>query len=359
MATKKMNDQMSKRIKALGINTTSEDEARKRLLDILEKNGIEGMEEEDLITLVEIAESFVDENGSTDPDPEPETEEETPSAGETEEELDQLAKEAEAEAESEEEPEEAKEEDKLATMDRKALKKYITANELEITVKKSMTDDDIRDAIRKAEAVEPVEESEPEAEAAEKPAEEPKANKAKAKVAKSEKKEKKEEKKEEKKAGGKKRNIKLNPKNNEEDRKHFLDRLSGIFPESDYGYDWISNAGVTIKFKGANSQHAICGIEGCNLMPDGEIKCNLYFLTMKKDTEILDNMDIEYKRSWSGSPYLLGITMTDAIALLTQVLDTCTAKLKKSDKNLGDNRAKMEENLKKKVVKKSKAETKK
>ena len=35
-------------------------------------------------------------------------------------------------------------------MDRKELKHYIKENELEITVKKSMSDDDIRDLIREA-----------------------------------------------------------------------------------------------------------------------------------------------------------------------------------------------------------------
>ena len=51
---------------------------------------------------------------------------------------------------SEEEEEEATNGDEFDDMDRKELKRYIKENELEITVKKSMSDDDIRDLIREA-----------------------------------------------------------------------------------------------------------------------------------------------------------------------------------------------------------------
>ena len=51
---------------------------------------------------------------------------------------------------SEEEEEEDTNGDEFDDMDRKELKHYIKENELEITVKKSMSDDDIRDLIREA-----------------------------------------------------------------------------------------------------------------------------------------------------------------------------------------------------------------
>ena len=51
---------------------------------------------------------------------------------------------------SEEEEEEDTNDDEFDDMDRKELKHYIKENELEITVKKSMSDDDIRDLIREA-----------------------------------------------------------------------------------------------------------------------------------------------------------------------------------------------------------------
>ena len=54
MATK-MNAETAKRVKALNINAKNEEEARESLLAILNENGIEGMEEEDTDTLIEIA----------------------------------------------------------------------------------------------------------------------------------------------------------------------------------------------------------------------------------------------------------------------------------------------------------------
>ena len=49
-------------------------------------------------------------------------------------------------------------------MDRVALKKYITANGLEISVKKSMSDDDLRNAIRTAAKSDEADEAEDEEE---------------------------------------------------------------------------------------------------------------------------------------------------------------------------------------------------
>jgi hypothetical protein len=54
----------------------------------------------------------------------------------------------EEEDEVEDEKEDNGEGDEFDGMDRTALKKYINSNELEITVKKSSSDDDIRNAIR-------------------------------------------------------------------------------------------------------------------------------------------------------------------------------------------------------------------
>ena len=66
---------------------------------------------------------------------------------------DESDEETEEETASDDEDEEAEESDgdKFDDMDRKELKKYIKDNELDVTVKKSMEDDDIREAIRAAE----------------------------------------------------------------------------------------------------------------------------------------------------------------------------------------------------------------
>ena len=58
--------------------------------------------------------------------------------------------EAEEETDEEDSDEEETDSDEFDDMDRKELKHYIKENELDITVKKSMSDDDIRDLIREA-----------------------------------------------------------------------------------------------------------------------------------------------------------------------------------------------------------------
>lgn len=323
----KMNAEIAKRVKALGINAKTEDDAREKLLEILNENGIEGMEEEDTDTLIEIAESFVEEGGSSDTDDADSTDE-----SETSDE-DALADEVEAEDAEEEEEEEDAEEDKLASMDRTALKAYIKDNGLDIKVKKSWSDDDIREQIRNAEC--PVAEAEEEVEEEPTPAPAPK------------KAEKKEKKATEKKVS--KRGQKLDPKNNEEDRQAF-EVLHELFPEEEYSYAWVASAGVTIKHRGKNSQRAMVLIENCSKQADESIKCNLYLLTFSKQTDVLDEAGIEYEICWSGAPFMKGITMDSAVEIIKTLMPHITATVQKIDKRLGENRAKMEESLAKKAA---------
>lgn len=325
----KMNAEIAKRVKALGINAKTEDDAREKLLEILNENGIEGMEEEDTDTLIEIAESFVEEGGSSDTDDTDSTDE-----SETSDE-DALADEVEAEDAEEEDVDEAEdaEEDALASMDRTALKAYIKDNGLDIKVKKSWSDDDIREQIRNAEC--PVAEAEEETEEESAPAPAPK------------KAEKKEKKAAEKKVS--KRGQKLDPKNNEEDRQAF-EVLHELFPEEEYSYAWVASAGVTIKHKGKNSQRAMVLIENCLKQADESIKCNLYLLTFSKQTNVLDEAGIEYEICWSGAPFMKGITMDSAVEIIKTLMPNITATVQKIDKRLGENRAKMEESLSKKAA---------
>ena len=67
-----------------------------------------------------------------------------------EEEKDEADDEEEDDEEADDEEENDEDGDEFDSMDRVALKKYITANGLEISVKKSMSDDDLRNAIRAA-----------------------------------------------------------------------------------------------------------------------------------------------------------------------------------------------------------------
>ena len=328
MATK-MNAETAKRVKALGINAKDEETAREKLLGILNDNGIEGMEDEDTATLIEIAESFVEDGASAAEVPD-ETESEDAEA-------EALADEADAE---DEEDSETEDEDKLASMDRTALKAYIKENGLEVKVKKSWSDDDIRDAIRTAEADEEAEEA---------PA--PKAAPAPKKAAEKKVTAKKASKDEgEKKIG--KRGLKLDPKNNEDDRVEF-EALKELFPEGEYAYAWVASAGVTIKHIGKNSQRAILLIENCSKQADGSVKCNLYLPTFTKQTDVLDEAGVEYEKCWSGAPFIKGTTMAESIEIIKSLMTYITATVQKIDKRLGENRAKMEESLNKKADKKA------
>lgn len=335
----KMTAETAKRVKALGINAKSEDAAREELLKILVDNGIEGMEEEDTATLIEIAESFVEEVSAVS-----ETENDEPVDTTDDDDAAALAEEVEAEDNHEETDDEHEAEDDsndpLAEMDRTALKAYIKENSLAVKVKKSWSDDDIREAIRTAEASiqdNETEDEEPEASAPKKASDKKAPKKA--------------EDKGEKKIG--KRGLKLDPKNNEDDRAEF-EALKELFPEDEYAYAWVASAGVTIKHIGKNSLRAMLLIENCSKQADGSVKCNLYLPTFTKQTDVLDEAGVEYEKCWSGAPFIKGTTMAESIELIKSLMPHITATVQKIDKRLGENRAKMEESLKKKAAKTSK-----
>ena len=230
-------------------------------------------------------------------------------------------------------------------MDRTALKAYIKENGLEVKVKKSWSDDDIRDAIRTAEADE---EAEEESHVEEAPAPKAAPKKSAEKKATTKKASKDEG---EKKIG--KRGLKLDPKNNESDRVEF-EALKELFPEGEYAYAWVASAGVTIKHIGKNSQRAILLIENCSKQADGSVKCNLYLPTFTKQTDVLDEAGVEYEKCWSGAPFIKGTTMAESIEVIKSLMPHITATVQKIDKRLGENRAKMEESLNKKAAKTSK-----
>lgn len=93
---KKLSDQMVKRMKTVGISAKTEEEARKKLLAFLEKQGIEGMEEEDTDSLIEMAESFGDDDQVVN---------------EAEQDAEDLANEAEQEEEDDDDDEEPEDDD--------------------------------------------------------------------------------------------------------------------------------------------------------------------------------------------------------------------------------------------------------
>ena len=388
MATK-LTGALAKRVKALGISGATEEAVKPKLLEILEENGIEQMDDEELITIVEIAETFVNDTTSDDEDENDDIDEEAEAdelAEEVEEEDKTAKKKAEKSAkkeapkakkatkkvvEQEEEPEDEDENVSLEDMSREELKAYIKEKGLEISVKKSWSDDDIRDAINallepeeeddEEEEEEDDEEEEEEDDEEEEEEEEKPAPKKASKAATAKKEVAKKEVKETKKTTAKpaekaatKKGTRLNPKNNEEDRAAF-DFLKKYFPESEYLYAWIA-AGLTIKYKGKNSNRSIIGVENCFVKGEGKkavMTCNVYLLLFNGKDEILEKAEIEFEKCWSGAPMLKSVESSELIEIIETLLPDMERMVKTVDKKLGDNRKKMEDNLKKeKAVKK-------
>jgi hypothetical protein len=369
MATK-LTGALAKRVKALGISGSTEEAVKPKLLEILEENGIEQMDDEELITIVEIAETFVNDTTSDDEDENDDIDEEAEAdelAEEVEEEDKASKKKAEKPAkkeaskakkatkkvvEQEEEPEDEDENVSLEDMSREELKAYIKEKGLEISVKKSWSDDDIRDAINAL--LEPEEEDDEEEEEKPAPKKASKAATAKKEVAKKEVKEAKKTAAKPAEKAATKKGTRLNPKNNEEDRAAF-DFLKKYFPESEYLYAWIA-AGLTIKYKGKNSNRSIIGVENCFVKGEGKkavMTCNVYLLLFNGKDEILEKAEIEFEKCWSGAPMLKSVESSELIEIIETLLPDMERMVKTVDKKLGDNRKKMEDNLKKeKAVKK-------
>ena len=365
-----MDDKTAKAVKALGINAKNEEDAREQILEILKKNEIEGMEDEELSTLIDISEALVGDSKEDS-----EEDENDKLAKEVEEEEDDEEEDADDESEEEENVEEGG--DELDNMDRSELKAYIKEHELDVKVTKKMEDDDIREAIRAAEAEngddEDEQDDEPEPEEEEKPAKGKKAEKVEKKAAKkAEKKEeepaeksnknadKKAEKadkkanKKEKKEGGRKK-TKIDPKNNDEDRKVF-DVFKELFPEDSFNYNWVEG-GVTIKHRGENSERGIVCMKPFYRKEDGLVG-NMYIAALTKNTDVLDKNDIDYGFHWNDAPEMKNITIDEAYEILEKVQDVILEKVQKIDKKLGDNKAKMEKNLEKGAKKSDKKEEK-
>lgn len=374
MATK-LTGALAKRVKALGISGSTEEAVKPKLLEILEENGIEQMDDEELITIVEIAETFVndttsdDEDGNDDIDEEAEADElaeeveeedktakkkaekpakkEAPKAKKATKKVVEPEEDEDDEGDEEEEPEDEDENVSLEDMSREELKAYIKEKGLEISVKKSWSDDDIREAINAL--LEPEEEDDEEEEE-EKPAPKKasKAATAKKEVAKKEVKEAKKTTAKPAEKAATKKGTRLNPKNNEEDRAAF-DFLKKYFPESEYLYAWIA-AGLTIKYKGKNSNRSIIGVENCFVKGEGKkavMTCNVYLLLFNGKDEILEKAEIEFEKCWSGAPMLKSVESSELIEIIETLLPDMERMVKTVDKKLGDNRKKMEDNLKK------------
>lgn len=293
---KKIDSAIAERLTALGIKAKSEEDARTKLLKILADNDIDGMEEEDTDSLLDMAESMVDVE-STDPSDDDDRSEDEREADELAEEVAEEDGDEDEDEDDSDDSEDEDEDDEDEDEDEKPAKKSAP-------VKKSAAP---AKTAKKAEKKEPAKNAE-----------------------------KKQS----------KRGVKLDPMHNEDDRKAFK-FLKKFFPTDKYEYRWLATNGVTIKHKGANSSRAMVLIETCSKQANGDITCNLYLLTFSKSLQQLDDKGIEYELCWNGAPFLRGITFTEVEETITELLELMEETVSKIDKRLGDNRKKMEASLKK------------
>ena len=294
---KKIDSAIAERLTALGIKAKNEEEARTKLLKILADNDIDGMEEEDTDSLLDMAESMVDVESTDLSDDDDDRSEDEREADELAEEV---AEEDGDEVEDDSEDEDEEDDDDEDEAPAKPAKKAATAKKSAAPAKAAKT-------AKKAEKKEPAKKAE------KKPS---------------------------------KRGVKLDPMHNEDDRKAFK-FLKKFFPTDKYEYRWLATNGVTIKYKGANSSRAMVLIETCSKQDNGDITCNMYLLTFSKSLQQLDDKGVEYELCWNGAPFLRGITFTEVEETITELLDLMEETVSKIDKRLGDNRKKMEDSLKK------------
>lgn len=300
MATK-LTAQLSKKLTSLGISVKTEEAAREKLLAILAKEGIDGMEGEETEILIDMAESFIDSDDVEEMDETEETNdvesEEEPAEEAKEDEIEALADEVEAEDANNVEAEELAEEEEELTEEEDLQEN----SDVKETPKKEVK--------KKEKAVK------------------------------------------ERKMGAK--GMKLNPKANMEDRKYFS-AFYELFPEKEFEYNWIVSSGVTIKSIGKNGKRAVFAVDNAFLQADGSIICTLYLMTFGKNTEKIEELGLDYKVTWSGVPFIKNITLDEAIDIIKQTYDDTMAFVGKIDKRLGDNRKKMEKSIQqlKKAMKK-------
>ena len=316
---KKLNAAMAKQLKKMGFNCKSEEEAREQLLAALEKEGVDGMEEETLETLIDMVDGFRDsvEDEVEEPEEEEEDEEEV---DEDEQDANDLADEVEAEdAATEEEADEESDEEPEDNSD----------------------DEEEEDE-------EPEEEVKPAKKTAKKAAvKKESAPKKKAETAKKTTTAKK---------TSSKRGRKIDPKNNEDDRKELISAFSKLFPEDTYTYAFVIN-GVSVKYIGKNSKRGVFLFDNLTRHEDGTITGNLYLNTMTKETDKLDELGIDYQLCWTKAPFIKALSTEEANEVLEKVYDIITSFVNKVDKRLGDNRKKMEESLEKTSKKATKKAT--
>lgn len=292
MATKisKVN---AERLKKLGISAKTEEEAKKILLDRLEKAGIPGMDEETIDNLIDIVGSFAELEG--------EAEEEAAPADPTpaEAQADELAEEAAAEEDPE--PEAAPEEEPAEEEAAPAPKPKKAAPKKAAPAKK-----------------------------AEKAAEDKPANESKKKPSKRNEK-----------------GTRLKPQTNPDDLEMLRKALSKFFPEKEFQYVTVSQ-GISIKFGGANSHPVAIMFENVHAK-EGELATTNVVLNTFRSQASQDKLaddGVDFVPTWNNLPWLKGISWSDAMEIVKTYLPDIKSAVSTADTRLGKNREKMEADLK-------------
>lgn len=282
MATKisKVN---AERLKKLGITAKTEEEAKKILIERLERAGIPGMDEETIDNLIDIVGSFAELESDSEEDAAPA--EPTPA----EQQADELAKEAAQEAED-------------------------------------------------AAPAEPEAEPEPEESKPEPKAKKPAAKKeAKPKKAKAVKKPSKRDEK----------GIRLKPQTNPEHLDLLRKELSKFFPEKEFQYVAVSQGisikfgganshPVAIMFENVYSKDG--------QFATTNVVLNTFRSQASQDKLAEDGLD--FVMTWNNLPWLKGIAWNDAMEVVKTYLDDIKSAVSTADTRLGKNREKMEADLK-------------
>ena len=299
MATKisKVN---AERLKKLGISAKTEEEAKKILLDRLEKAGIPGMDEETIDNLIDIVGSFAELEGEAEEEAAPA--DPTPAEAQADELAEEAAEEeAEAAAEEDPEPEAEPEEEPTEEEAAPAPKPKKAAPKKAAPAKKA------------------------EKAAEDKPAKESK---------------KKPSKRNEK-------GTRLKPQTNPDDLEMLRKALSKFFPEKEFQYVTVSQ-GISIKFGGANSHPVAIMFENV-YAKEGELATTNVVLNTFRSQASQDKLaddGVDFVPTWNTLPWLKGISWSDAMEIVKTYLPDIKSAVSTADTRLGKNREKMEADLK-------------
>jgi hypothetical protein len=157
--------------------------------------------------------------------------------------------------------------------------------------------------------------------------------------------------------GEKSKSKRLNPLENAEDAKKY-DGLKKVLGEDEFEFNFIANGGVSVKYLGKNSKKVFLSFDSPKVTKEGEILGRVYMSSIR-DEDVLQRLfgdEIETKKSWSGNILIIGMPLDELVETLENNWDEFEAvlgTLTKKDEKLGKNRKKMEDDLKQTSKKKA------